>query len=634
MEQSQQQKIPENSLLVLLAIIIFIAVNLLPSTRIIETYLNDVKVFLYQTFKAAGNPSCSSFVLVDVNQESVRAKNFKITYQDSARFLQKMKQSKAGPVVFLFNPRGNATSNVGLNEFAASMKTIPVYLTAHFVKNLDPAENTYIVKPDKYLLSRAEGLAYFMPEIAENKMVSKKQLAVFRNGNLLYSPSLLIASIIKNGKKREIVYQNNALFFGNKTIPTDSDLKTIFIPQQESKFERYSFNDVLSSKKLTSLKNKVVIVGWTARSSPVKVPGIPRKNQDHLYLTVSTAYSILRNNLVTELPSWLNYIILLLLTILLAYYLPRFRSKDVINVYIFLVVSFLVIDIAMFIWGFNLPYIPLLITSLIFTAVLEGRQFFQNRKIGENFVPARLIEALDLNEDLSDMKPQVYNVAVLFVDIKNYTTISERYSPAVIMDTLNEFLKEMNQVVDKHNGVILSYQGDSIITVYGLNGETDTEAAFKASRTALEMADRMNELRRKWQMEYRELFTMGMGICYGEIALGALGDKTFRQFTCIGDTVNLASRLVGVAKKSRVPVVIDDKVHQLVRDKIHCSYLKQSFLKGKFQATHLYKLDDLKDSSGLELSPEVKLDDNPARIKEKKRRYYQEMKDILSPENQ
>lgn len=152
-------------------------------------------------------------------------------------------------------------------------------------------------------------------------------------------------------------------------------------------------------------------------------------------------------------------------------------------------------------------------------------------------------------------RPQKLVATVLFTDLKGFTTVSERMDPQTLMDWLNEYMEAMAQTVIEHGGVINKYIGDAIMAIFGvpLARTSETEIcndAINAVNCALSMADKLNILNKNWQDRNIPTTKMRVGIYTGELVAGSLGSAQRMEYTVIGDTVNIASRLESFDKDS------------------------------------------------------------------------------------
>lgn len=143
---------------------------------------------------------------------------------------------------------------------------------------------------------------------------------------------------------------------------------------------------------------------------------------------------------------------------------------------------------------------------------------------------------------------QTLTVTILFIDIRNFSGISEQHPPEVMMGWLNEYMCSMTQAVHQHHGIINKFMGDGLMAVFGVPVPrlTIAEIAEDARQTvacAVEMGDRLQTLNQDWQQRGLPIVEMRAGIFTGDVMAGSLGGKNRLEYAVIGDSVNIAARL-------------------------------------------------------------------------------------------
>ena len=142
-------------------------------------------------------------------------------------------------------------------------------------------------------------------------------------------------------------------------------------------------------------------------------------------------------------------------------------------------------------------------------------------------------------------------VTMLFADIRGFTSMSERHTPEEMVETLNSYFEFMVDVLFQHGGTLDKYVGDEIIGLFGAPVELP-DAPLRAVRCALDMLKALEEFNRIRAHEGKEEVTIGIGINTGPVIAGAIGSSRTLQYTVIGDAVNVAARLCGVAKAGEI----------------------------------------------------------------------------------
>ena len=148
-------------------------------------------------------------------------------------------------------------------------------------------------------------------------------------------------------------------------------------------------------------------------------------------------------------------------------------------------------------------------------------------------------------------------VTVMFTDIRGFTSFSEKHPPEEVIEALNLYLDLQTQIIQNHKGVVDKFLGDGIMSIF--TGEQQTENAVEAAVHIQRELSKMNARRKTWK---DHVLDVGIGISSGEAVLGSIGSQDRMDYTAIGDTVNLASRICGVAAPGQI-MVTEEIIGQL-----------------------------------------------------------------------
>ena len=182
----------------------------------------------------------------------------------------------------------------------------------------------------------------------------------------------------------------------------------------------------------------------------------------------------------------------------------------------------------------------------------EERERARLRKIFSRYVDDEVVEKLLASGRLPDLEGEVFQVTVLFADIRNFTTISERLGPRQVVEMLNNFLSQACDAILAQGGTVDKFIGDAVMAVFGAP-VLYPDHARRALQAALELAEKAKGLR-VWMKQHfsgKDLpeFNIGIGLYTGEAIVGNIGSPKRLEFTAIGDTVNAASRLESLTKE-------------------------------------------------------------------------------------
>jgi adenylate cyclase len=176
---------------------------------------------------------------------------------------------------------------------------------------------------------------------------------------------------------------------------------------------------------------------------------------------------------------------------------------------------------------------------------------------------------------------------VLFSDIRGFTAMSERSSPQVIVDMLNEYFELMVEVIFKYEGTLDKFVGDEIMALFGAPVSHPDDPA-RAVRTALEMVEVLGQLNETRRRRGDPEIQIGIGINTGEVVAGYLGSSKALAYTVIGDTVNTGARLCSLAKAGQI--IISQNTYEHVRDAFEVVELPPTHVKGKSEALKVYNV--------------------------------------------
>ena len=225
----------------------------------------------------------------------------------------------------------------------------------------------------------------------------------------------------------------------------------------------------------------------------------------------------------------------------------------------------------------------------------EQRAKEQIRGTFNSYLAPELLNRVMAKGGLQSIESERKPVTILFSDLRDFTSWSERTQEDVLIAQLNEYLAAMVECIHEHGGTLHKFIGDAVMAVWGdLVSESSATDAARACRAALAMQTRLDELNVVWAAKGLTTLRMGIGLNHGIVLAGNIGSPRRMEFTVIGDAVNLASRLESMNKTLHTRILVGDSVKGLVSSRFIFRDLGPVSVKGKAQAIEVSELTDLK----------------------------------------
>ena len=248
--------------------------------------------------------------------------------------------------------------------------------------------------------------------------------------------------------------------------------------------------------------------------------------------------------------------------------------------------------------GLMLPFIyfPLTIISgcaidIIHSYVSESAE---RKKISDTFkkyVAPQVVDEITRSGGYSiSLGGESREIAVLFVDIRGFTPMSENLSPEQVVDILNSYLELTTNSIFNNGGTLDKFIGDATMAVFNAPFDLD-DYVFKAVKTALDIVAGGDAIESKFLQKYGRSVGFGVGVNCGRAVVGNIGCSFRMDYTAIGDTVNTAARLEANAKRGQV--LISEDVYNIVRDRVTAEPIGAIPLKGKSKEVFVYSLTGL-----------------------------------------
>ncbi|MCA9796890.1 MAG: PAS domain-containing protein, partial [Candidatus Eremiobacteraeota bacterium] len=197
-----------------------------------------------------------------------------------------------------------------------------------------------------------------------------------------------------------------------------------------------------------------------------------------------------------------------------------------------------------------------------------------------------------LKEPVLELGGKRMQVTILLADINNFSSTCERFSPGQIIEMLNRYFSEVNEVIFRHRGMIKQFAGDEVLVLFGAPNESDDHAVM-AVRTAIGIVERLNELVAQESSLGAGFYDVKVGVHTGEVVVGHVGSMERFEYAAVGDSVNLASRIMGLNKALGTKLLVSQATMDAARS--HLPGLKflhrgSHAVKGRSQEVDVYEV--------------------------------------------
>lgn len=531
-------------------------------------------------------------------------------------------------------------------DFAQTVASTPTILGYQFefqdkdhTNKEAPAIQTIFIEKNKKLgenyLIQAEGTILNIPVIQDNSYSSgffnniPDDSGIIRSVPLIISyddeiyPSLALETLrIALGIKRiNINYNENgvkSLQLNDYIIPTDRHGRLIVnFRGKEKSFKYISAVDIYNNNfKKEDTENKIALIG-TSAAALMDLRATPFES---IFPGVEVHANIIDNIIAKDFlyePSWSNgaNISIIFLLVFIVVYLTRkihllFIPFLITGVLFF---SSYLIYYTLFNYGLVLniffPLISIIISAII-TIMLQ--YFYEIKKKDEiknkfaSKVSKDVMEQLLKNVNNNQLQAQNKEITVFFSDIRDFTKISEDIKkPDLLVKYINKYMTPMSEIITKNKGTIDKYIGDAIMAYWNAPFDIQNHED-KAVKSALEQLKELERLNISLVKNNQPIIDIGIGITTGIATVGEIGSIGRSDYTVIGDTINIGSRIESLCKFYGVKLIITNFTKNNLKDNYTFRYLDYVQLKGKDEAIELWEVVNENQITG-ELEKELKI---------------------------
>ncbi len=467
--------------------------------------------------------------------------------------------------------------------------------------------------------------------VEDKDTILRSYMPVVQMGDKLY-PSLALSAYAMYTGNREFVLYDKYLCSNDecKTLKVPISYKRAFdnldnavvgiytrlnwyYPQGNYySHKKYSAIDVLESyyalqsggnPKINpnEFKDKIVIIGLNADKNVweqlSETPVLTKQADIDVHAVMLS--NMLKNTYKTEAPFDATLIITSIFTLFILFGFKRLKY----NFIFALILSALYFIYYIFEYLMNTyipPFTPIItmcsasILKQLYSIITTDKASEMIKKAMGKYVSKDVMKTVLNNLDKLNLGGIRTTVTVLFVDIRNFTQMSENLSPQIVTSILNEYFSTIEPIIAKYNGVINKYMGDGALAVFGEPIKDDNHA-LNAIKCGLEMTEKVKILRDKLLKDGKPRIEIGIGINTGEVFAGNIGTEERLEYTVIGDNVNLASRIEAYNSILKTSFLISQYTYEYVKDYIDTVKLSQVNIKGKSKPIDIYEVLKIKN---------------------------------------
>lgn len=592
-------------LVILLALVLGVSIGFWPPMERLEQAAYNWRYFVYHNFQLAELPLHPALRLVGADQASDKAVEGGWGTSSEARMVQNLTDAGAVGVLFDKEVPGD---DPGSDELRAALESSEIcvlgtqYLTQGVFEAQEQPEG---VSPERAPIASTDAVT------DSDGIVRKAYLAVrSQEGTPYPSAALLLYARLKKIAPEEIRYEPGAITVGNETIRTDPDY-AVFVRVLESRsldmnrlFEGESqasefmpLNPAPAARLLDPedryfdfVPGKIVIYGPSDYTAEQQV-FTPLSRMRNIQLQACLLDTLLAGWSMERLPAYADHMTLVALVFLVSWLCSGRRPLLAFAIFLSILTSYVVMNFGLFFLGYWLALAaPILGATVAFflDIVADLILTFHNlRKFGG----ATALEAARSlsNARLAEVREKV--ASIVFCNIPEHLKNLERLGSPEYFKRRKEFSQLLSNVCREHRGRVLDFQGDAQMVGFGVDlREDDPTHAYHAVRAALEFCSLQQRLAELWwDVDSENDLRIQCGVATGVVALGQVGSGHKSSRAAIGDTTNVAARLLGQAKKLGCAVVVLSLTRDECAQRLEFRELPMAKLKGKTELVKIYE---------------------------------------------
>ncbi len=617
-------------------IILITLASLLISSLTLTPLFSTFEFKAYDLLSRTLNPEKghTGIVVVQVDQPSLDSLAADgITWpwprQIYAPLFERLRQADAVFVDIIFSEAssyGNEDDTILAAAVAKSGNVIlPVFATAN-PREIDAAGKAFLERiAVSGTISPERSYPYAITPIAPlaaaahgggNVMIKPDRDGVYRRLPLLFQaagqglPQLVVGHLLE---QRLLTLQQGVLMRKGVPLPLDEGSLLVRFPRGAKPYETVSAVDLVSESGATRypaeyFKGKKIFLGLTAAGLYDMKPTAVSSVTAGVMVHAATLDALLQGGFQQTVPTF-PLLLFMAAVVAIVCSVVLTHASIVTNLLLLAGMSLAVAGVpaGLFAQGYYLPLIPSLAalvvsfaTASIYSYATEGRERRFVRRAFSQYMDETVVAHLLKNPELIKPGGQRRRVTVFFADIAGFTSIAEKFPPEETALMLHNVLNAVSEEVIRHHGVIDKYIGDCVMAFWGAPLES-SRAATDACRAALASLEALNVVNAGFAARGLDPISMRVGLHTGDAIVGNLGSERLFDFTVVGDTVNLASRMESANKYFSTRIMISQDTLTEAGDGFVVRELGLIAVKGKQLPVRIYELLATQEDASSEL---------------------------------
>ncbi len=459
--------------------------------------------------------------------------------------------------------------------------------------------------PIKPLKKNAYSLGVIQHPYDKDAYVRRNQPVIKDGDKLFFSMGLEMLGLYYGLDKSEARINDDRLGWGPIDIPFDSrGTININYAGPAGSFRTVPFYKVYYGENIDKsiFRDKMVLIGSVAEilhdvfSTPFsslaeKMPGVE--------IHANVINTIYNESYIKRMTKPMGVLLLLAIGLLTSFIMFGIRAWHGLIVLAGGITAFIITALYMFVrQNYLIDFVNPLFAMVFcylsmstYKVAVEEKEKRKIRNVFSKYVSKNIVDELLKTEGLK-LGGEKREITILFSDIRGFTSMSEKMRPEEVVGLLNEYLTAMTDIIFEHKGTLDKFIGDAVMALYGTPRHY-RDHALRAVKAAAAMQSKLGELNKKWEGEGKPPLKIGVGINSGEVIAGNMGSLKRMEYTVIGDSVNLASRLESLNKELGTEILVSESTYEKVKGKVKAEKHTDVRVKGKQEILNVYEIKEI-----------------------------------------